>query len=903
MGQLELPPTVEAGLVEADVAPPGLAEAWFVHNGWQPFSFQRQVWEAIGTGTSGMLHATTGAGKTYAVWLGVLAKFADPHVPVSPESVLQKKSKRKPSAPPITVLWITPMRALAADTERALLAPVNDLELDWTIGLRTGDTTGGDRAKQAKQLPTALITTPESLSLLLTRPDAAETFSTLKLVVVDEWHELIGNKRGVQLQLALARLCRWQPKLMTWGLSATLGNLEHAMEVLIPTAKKAPLLVQGKVAKDLFIDTLLPPGIERFPWAGHLGLRMLPQVIEQIVSSSTALVFTNTRSQCEIWYQAILEAKPDWAGLIALHHGSLDRSVREWVELGLKEGRLKAVICTSSLDLGVDFLPVERVLQIGSPKGVARLMQRAGRSGHAPGRPSRLTMVPTNSLELIESIAAQDAIAARHIEPRESPHKPLDVLVQHLVTVALGGGFLADDLLQEVRSCYAYRDLTDEEWQWALAFVRHGGNSLSAYPDYRRAIPNKQGVWHVPDAHLARRHRMSIGTIVSDSSMSVKFWSKGASGKSLGSVEESFIARLKPGDHFLFGGRLLELVRVHEMTAFVSKAQGKKRAVPRWNGGRMPLSTELSNAIVDRMDAAAHGRFDGPEMQLIKPLLDVQSSWSALPTNDTLLAESLHSREGWHLFLYPYAGRSVHLGLASLLAWRIGQHQPNTFSIAVNDYGLELLSATEIDWSSRLNQNIFSVENLLADVISSLNATELAQRRFREIARISGLVFAGFPGAPKSAKQLQASSSLFYDVFRRYDPENLLLTQSQQEVLRQELEIDRLSATLKHLQKKTLHMMQIKRPTPFAFPLLVERFRESSSSEKLADRIARMVADLEKAAGNGAYIAKETVQQQTSFNEEKRTFIPRERIRKKGLPRVKPVSKTTIKPPRPRHGF
>lgn len=880
---------------------PGLAEGWFAHQGWQPFPFQRQVWEEISTGVSGMLHATTGAGKTYAVWLGALANLAHaPSTPLDPA----KRAKRKIS-PPLTVLWITPMRALAADTERALTAPITDLELDWSIGLRTGDTSSAERTKQSKRLPTTLITTPESLSLLLTRPDAAEIFQTLKLVVVDEWHELIGNKRGVQLQLALARLRRWQPKLMTWGLSATLGNLEHAMQVLIPDRKANKILVQGKISKDLFIDTLLPPGIERFPWAGHLGLRMLPQVIEQIEASQTALVFTNTRSQCEIWYQAILEAKPDWAGLIALHHGSLDRAVREWVELGLKEGRLKAVICTSSLDLGVDFLPVERVLQIGSPKGVARLMQRAGRSGHAPGRPSRLTMVPTNSLELIESIAAQDAIAARHIEPRESPHKPLDVLVQHLVTVALGGGFIADDLLQEVRSCYAYFDLTDEEWLWALAFVQHGGSSLSAYPDYRRAIPDEQGVWHVPDAHLARRHRMSIGTIVSDSSMSVKFWSKGVSGKSLGSVEESFIARLKPGDHFLFGGRLLELVRVHEMTAYVNKAQGKKPAVPRWNGGRMPLSTELSNAIVARMDAAAHGHFDGPEMQLIKPLLDVQTDWSALPTNDTLLAESLHSREGWHLFLYPYAGRSVHLGLASLLAWRIGQYQPNTFSIAVNDYGLELLSATEIDWASRLHQNVFSTTHLLKDVIGSLNASELAQRRFREIARISGLVFAGFPGAPKSSKQLQASSSLFYDVFRRYDPENLLLTQAQQEVLRQELEIERLSATLKHLQQKTLHMMQIKRPTPFAFPLLVERFRESSSSEKLADRIARMVADLEKAAGAGAYTARESVQEQSRFNEEKITYAPRERVRvrKKGLPRTKPMTKTTIKSPRPSHGF
>jgi len=873
---------------------PPLGNSWFAQNGWQPFPFQKQVWEAISTGLSGLLHATTGSGKTYAVWLGALNRFAHPPLPATANAIVVTKPQRKPVAPPLTVLWVTPMRALAADTERALMAPLDALGLDWSIGLRTGDTGNAERARQSRRLPTALITTPESLSLLLTRPDAAEIFASLNMVVVDEWHELIGNKRGVQLQLALARLRKWQPHLLTWGLSATLGNLEHAMDVLIPSGENR-LLVQGKLAKDLYIDTLLPPGIERFPWAGHLGLRMLPQVVEQIESSATSLIFTNTRSQCEIWYQALLEARPDWAGLIALHHGSLDRNVREWVELGLKEGRLKAVVCTSSLDLGVDFLPVERVLQIGSPKGVARLMQRAGRSGHAPGRPSRLTMVPTHSLELIESIAAQDAIAARNVEPRESPHKPLDVLVQHLVTIALGGGFTADQLLAEIRTSYAYHHLTDEEWLWALAFVRHGGDSLTAYPDYRRAIPDEHGVWHVPDAHLARRHRMSIGTIVSDSTMAVKFWSKGASGKSLGSVEESFIARLKPGDHFLFGGRLLALVRVHEMTAYVSKATGKKPAVPRWNGGRMPLSTELSNAIVARMDAAAHGNFDGPEMQLVKPLLDVQSDWSALPTNDTLLAESLHSREGWHLFLYPYAGRNVHLGLASLLAWRIGQHQPNTFSIAVNDYGLELLSATDTDWSAAFAGDLLSTDNLLEDVIGSLNASELAQRRFREIARISGLVFAGFPGAPKSTKQLQSSSSLFYDVFRKYDPGNLLLTQAQQEVLRQELDIERLSETLRTLQQKTLHLMQVKRPTPFAFPLLVERFRESSSSEKLADRISRMVADLEKAAGGDGYMPEESVQAQTQFNTPEPVRRKRERISKNGRPR--------IIQPKPRHGF
>jgi len=833
---------------------PGLAQAWFEQQGWRAFPFQREVWSAVAAGQSGLLHATTGAGKTYAVWMGALQAFAQPQKSASasastpaPESAAVRK--RRLPAPALTVLWITPMRALAADTERALRAPLQDLAPDWSVGVRSGDTTSAQRAQQARRLPSTLITTPESLCLMLSQPQAQQSFASLRMVVVDEWHELIGNKRGVQLQLATARLRGWRPGLMVWGLSATLGNLDQALAVLVPQG--AGRLVRGKMDKQLLIDTLLPAAIARFPWAGHLGLGMLPQVVEQLESSSSALVFTNTRSQCELWFQALLQARPDWAGLIALHHGSLDRAVRDWVELALKSGQLKAVVCTSSLDLGVDFLPVERVLQIGSPKGVARLMQRAGRSGHAPGRPSRLTLVPTNSLELLESVAAQDATRLQQVEPRVSPHKPLDVLVQHLVTIALGGGFEPDTLRAEVRSTYAYRDLSDAEWDWALAFVRHGGASLGAYPDYHRVAPDEHGVWRVPSAQLARRHRMGIGTIVSDASMSVKFWSKGGGGKSLGSVEESFIARLKPGDHLLFGGRLLELVRVFEMTAFVRPAKGRKAAVPRWNGGRMPLSNELSSAIVTRLDAAAHGHFDGPEMQRVKPLLALQESWSALPTRDTLLAETLVSRDGWHLFLYPYAGRLVHLGLASLLAWRIGRHRPSTFSIAVNDYGFELLSATAIDWAPVLASELFDTEALLYDVMASLNAGELAQRRFREIARIAGLVFSGYPGQPKSARQLQASSSLYYDVFRKYDPGNLLLTQAQQEVLRQELDVEGLGATLAQLQQRRLNLRPLDRPSPFAFPLMVERFRESLSSEKLADRIARMVAELERAADAG----------------------------------------------------
>ncbi|MGE8151327.1 ligase-associated DNA damage response DEXH box helicase [Pseudomonas vancouverensis] len=819
---------------------PDYAKQWFTARGWKPFAFQKQVWTAVKQGQSGLLHASTGAGKTYAVWFAALNRFA----PTAP--LAETTRKRKPVAEPLTVLWITPMRALAADTARALQAPLLDLQIPWSVGLRTGDTSSSERAKQSRRLPTTLITTPESLTLMLARGDAPTALSSLRMVVVDEWHELLGNKRGVQLQLALARLRRWQPQLIVWGISATLGNQAHAEQVLIPQG--GGISVQGQSSKTLRVDTLIPPAIERFPWAGHIGLTMLPQVVAELECSPSTLVFTNTRAQAEIWYQALLEARPDWAGLIALHHSSLSRETRDWVERALKDGQLKAVVCTSSLDLGVDFLPVERVLQIGSAKGVARLMQRAGRSGHAPGRASLVTLVPTHSLELIEAAAARDAVAQRRIEPRVSPDKPLDVLVQHLVSIALGGGFLPDELYEEVRGTWAYRDLNPADWAWALAFVRHGGMSLTAYPDYRRVEPDEQGVWRVPDARLARRHRMSIGTIVSDASIQLKFWSKGGGGKQLGSVEEGFIARLRPGDGFLFGGRLLELVRVENMTAYVKRSTVKKAAVPRWNGGRMPLSSELANAVVARFSAAAEGELLGPEMQALRPLLALQQRWSGLPTETSLLAESLKSREGWHLFLYPFAGRQVHLGLASLLAWRISQRQAVTFSIAVNDYGLELLSATAVDWFEQLNPDLLKPDHLLEDVLASLNAGELTLRRFREIARIAGLVFAGYPGAAKSTRQVQASSGLFFEVFKQYDADNLLLAQAGAEVLREELDIHRLEQTLERINRLHLDLHGIKRPTPLAFPLLVERMRESMSSEKLADRIRRLVGDLEKSA-------------------------------------------------------
>ncbi|ELX10109.1 ATP-dependent helicase [Janthinobacterium sp. HH01] len=813
-------------------------EDWFAARGWSVFPFQREVWAAAGAGHSGLLHASTGAGKTYAVWFAALQRAAG----------LAATARARAG---LRVLWITPMRALAADTLRALQQSAAELAPHWQIEARTGDTGSAQRARQNKRLPETLITTPESLTLMLSKAEALAQFAQLDMVVVDEWHELMGNKRGVQTQLALARLRRWNPRLLVWGLSATLGNLARAREALMPDG----VVIEGHVAKEIVVDTLIPEQPSRFPWGGHLGIQMLAPVIAEIERHATTLVFTNTRSQAELWYQHMLDARPDWAGLIALHHGSLDKEVRDWVEQGLKQGQLKAVVCTSSLDLGVDFLPVERVLQIGSAKGIARLLQRAGRSGHAPGRVSRLTLVPTQSMELLEAAGAKQAVAARDIEARPVPDKPLDVLVQHLVTIALGGGFRSEALYAEVRSAWSYRDLTQGEWQWALDFVARGGQTLAVYPEYRRVLPDEEGVYRVPDLAIGRRHRMGIGTIVSEASLQVKYLSGGR----LGSVEEGFISRLRKGDHFLFAGRILEFVRLHEMTAYVRRATGAKGAVPRWQGGKMPLSSELAHAALEQLRLATLARDDdlhlGPEMQALQPLLAIQQRWSALPTPGTTVIEAMQSREGCHLFMFPFAGRSVHIGLASLLAWRVGSLAPATFSIAVNDYGLELLAPQQLDWPALLagahgdQVALFSTDRLLEDVLASLNAAELSRRRFREIARIAGLVFQGYPGQPKSARQLQASSSLFFSVFSQHDAGNLLLTQAQREVLEQELELGRLRATLLALQARSVSFHQVKRATPFGFALMVERFREKLSTEKLSDRVARMVRELEKAAG------------------------------------------------------
>lgn len=816
--------------------PDALLAGWFAREGWTPFAFQTEAWQAYRAGESGLIHAATGTGKTYAAWLGCVLEWLAAHPVRGP--VLRG------AAAPLQALWITPLRALAADTAQALRAPLEALGVPWTVETRTGDTPQSLRAKQRERLPSALVTTPESLALLLTRTDAAELFAHLQVVIVDEWHELLATKRGVQVELGLARLRRFRPGLRTWGVSATLGNLEEALATLVGTPGGRGRLVRGVVPKELRIEAVIPATMERFPWAGHLGVRLLEQVIAEVEAATTALVFTNTRSQAEIWYQALLAARPDWAGLLALHHGSLDRRTRDFVEAGIKSAKLKCVICTSSLDLGVDFTPVDCVMQIGSPKGVARLVQRAGRSGHQPGRPSRILCVPTHAFELVEVAAARAAVAAGAIESRPPLERPLDLLAQHAVTLAVGGGYTRAEFLEEVRTTRAYRDLTDAELDWVLDFVVRGGEALQAYDEFAR-VRQEGDRYVVTDPRIARQHRMTIGTIVSDAAIAVRY----VNGATLGTVEESFASRLKAGDRFIFAGKALEFVRLRDMVCWVRRATRASGAIPRWMGARMPLSSELALAVRARLEEARTGRFLGDEMTAIRPILELQARWSRIPAPDELLVERCATREGHHLFVYPFDGRLVHEGIAALLAYRLAQLGPISFTFACNDYGFELLSPEPAPLDEALaGGDLFASAHLAHDVIAALNASEMARRHFREVARVAGLVFTGFPGQGKSVRQLQASSGLLYDVFTRYDPANLLVQQARREVLERQLEQSRLAATLQRLATARVTVVDVERPTPLAFPLLIDRSRDKLTSERLGDRVRRMTAALERAA-------------------------------------------------------
>lgn len=799
------------------------ASDWMRARGWEPQGFQLKAWKAFDENLQGIVNAPTGSGKTYSLLLPALLK-----------AETQKSQKG------IKILWITPIRALAKEIQISANRVIQEAGLELTVAIRSGDTSQKDRAAQKKNLPDILITTPESLHLMLSTKDAASNLKNLILLVADEWHELLATKRGVMLELAISRLRGISADILIWGISATIGNLETALHVLLGTNQgNDGVLIKSEIEKSIEVISIMPQEVEKMPWAGHLGVKMIQQVLPVIQESNSSLIFTNTRSQCEIWYREILENALDLAGVIAMHHGSISRDLRHWVEDAIGDGRLKAVVCTSSLDLGVDFAPVETIVQIGGPKGVARFLQRAGRSGHRPNAKSKIYFLPTHSLELIEAAALRQAVKENFLEDREPMIRCWDVLIQYLVTLSLGEGVDVAQIKQEVLSTYSYSTMSDEEWNWIIYFTASGGDSLGAYPDYHKWI-DKEGKYFIANQRLARRHRMSIGAIVGDTMMNVKYKRGGA----IGHIEESFIASLNIGDSFWIAGLPLRLEKIKDLTAYTVKSDNLNGKIPSWQGGRLPLSSKMSTMLRRKLSEAIHGNpYGDPELDKIQPILALQSERSKVPEENELLIESFESKDGFHVLFYPFEGRFVHEGLASLFAYRISKMFPISFSIAYNDYGFELLSDQPIQIENALGNALTDASDLEKDILSGVNATELAKRRFRDIAAISGLIFKGFPGEPVKDRHLQSSSQLIFKVFEDYDPHNLLLRQAYDEVVQYQLEMNRLRVALHRINSQKISITYPEKPTPFAFPIVVDRLREKMTSESLFDRINKMSID------------------------------------------------------------
>jgi ATP-dependent Lhr-like helicase len=849
-----------------------IIESWLKSNGRHPFLFQEQTWQAIFEGKSGLVNAPTGCGKTFSVFLGAIIQFIN----ANPKNF---KSKNKNG---LQLLWVTPLRALAKDIGRAMEEVIRELGMSWKVGIRNGDTDTNERQRQKRQMPEALIITPESLHLFIGQKGYAEVFSNLKIIAVDEWHELLGSKRGVQVELAISRIVGLRDKQLQrlndeaalggvtpnkvgnaavhdtvkqaqsgnsdfsiWGISATIGNLQQASDVLLSTLVISigiePVMIKAELKKEVEIESVLPDEIEKYPWAGHLGLKLADKVLPIIESSRTTLIFINTRGMSELWYQKLLTISPDLAGAIALHHGSIEPELRIWVEDALHAGTLKAVVCTASLDLGVDFRPVETVIQVGSPKGVARFLQRAGRSGHSPDAVSKIYFLPTHSLELVEAAALKSAIAEGLIESRDPMVLCFDVLIQYLGTLAISDGFRPEEIFKEVSSTYCYRELTLEEWKHILQFITSGGTALAQYDEFKK-VEVIDGVYKINSRRVAMRHRLHIGTIVSDPMLKVKFMAGGF----IGVIEESFISRLEPGDVFTLAGRQLELVMMKDMTVIVRKSNAKRSIVPSWQGGRMPLSANLGRKLRETFNKALKKGANEIELKILDPLFDLQASLSHIPKANELLIEQIETKDGHHLFVFPFEGRLVHEAMAAILGYRISRITPITFSFAMNDYGFELLSDQPIPVDDTNVYELFSPEHLYQDIQRSVNSTEMAKRKFRDIAVIGGLIFQGFPGEHKKARHLQASASLLFNVFNEYDPGNLLLRQSYQEVFYQQMEEVRLRNMLERIQDSRVVITYPNRLTPFCFPIKVDSMRENISSEKFEDRIKRMQTQLEK---------------------------------------------------------
>lgn len=792
--------------------------AWFAKRGWTPRPHQYAMLGAARHGESVLLIAPTGGGKTLAGFLPSLIDIAE-H-----------------PRPGLHTLYVSPLKALATDIARNLTAPVTEMGLSIAIEARTGDTPANRRARQRATPPHILLTTPESLAVLISLPDARNFFSSLSCIVIDEVHALAGTKRGDQLALAAARLGRLAPGLRRVGLSATVA---HPDAIQAYTGASRRIEVADGTPPEL--SMMLPSG--RLSWSGHMGLEAAPEVMRQIRSAGVTIVFVNTRAQAELMFQELWKLN-DPLLPIALHHGSLEVEQRRKVEAAMAAGRLRAVVATSSLDLGIDWGGVDQVIQVGAPKGVSRLLQRVGRANHRMDEASRAILVPANRFEVLECEAAMLGVAARELDG--DPPRPggLDVLAQHLLGLACSEPFQADDVYREIVFAAPYAALPRADFDDVLRFVEDGGYALQAYEQWKRLFRDSEGQYHVRNARIAAAHRMNIGTIVEAPMLKVKLTGKrGGFGPTLGEVEEYFINMLRPGDTFMFAGRLLRFIRVHETAAECMEGGGGDPMVPAYEGGRLPLTTNLADRVRGLLQDPTRWTLFPEQVQ---EWLRLQKGVSRLPGRSDLLIETFPRGDRWYLVAYCFEGRNAHQTLGMLVTKRMERAGYTPLGFVATDYVLGIWSAYQPLNVARL----FDQDMLGDDLETWMADSSMLKRTFRNVAVIAGLIQRTLPGAEKNRRQVTVNSDLIYEVLRRHQPDHILLRATRADAASGLTDIGRIATMLQRVKGHIVHMV-LSRVSPLAVPVLLEIGRESVRSDADEDL---MLAEAE------AIIAEATLQ-------------------------------------------
>ena len=817
--------------ISPDAAPrdiaklPGEFAAWFESRGWTPRRHQLELLANVAAGNSALLIAPTGGGKTLAGFLPSLIEIS-------------ARPKRQPGrkAPGVHTLYISPLKALAVDVARNLEQPIREMDLAVNVETRTGDTPQSRRQRQMLNPPDILMTTPEQVALLIASDYAEGLFADLSVIILDELHALAPSKRGALLSLGLARLMQLAPQCRRIGLSATVADPDALRAFLMPqgAAGTSALseMVTGDPGVQPHIDVLSSE--ERVPWSGHSARYAMADIYRAIQDNNLVLIFVNTRSQAELIFQELWTINED-ALPIALHHGSLDVGQRRKVEAAMADGRLKAVVCTSTLDLGIDWGDVDLVINVGAPKGASRLMQRIGRANHRLDEPSRALLVPANRFEVLECRAAQDAAELGEQDSQPPLEMKLDVLAQHILGMACAGPFLPDALYEEIRSAYAYRELTRDDFDRAVAFVATGGYALKTYDRYAKLKLTADGTYRLAHPRLAQQYRLNIGTIVEAPKLKVRLVKRrptakkapiGRGGRYLGEIEEGFIEQLAIGDTFMFGGHVLRFEGLAETEVYASRTVAEDAKVPSYLGGKFPLSTYLADRV-RRMLGKPNAWKNLPPQ--VRDWLSMQRYKSVIPSPDHMLAETFPRGRKYYLVCYPFEGRLAHQTLGMLLTRRLDRWGARPLGFVASEYALAVWGIRDlslmIDAGHLSLEKLFEEDMLGDDLEAWLAESSLMKRTFRNCAVIAGLIERRHPGKEKSGRQVTVSADLIYDVLREHEPDHLLLRAAWDDASAGLLDIARLGDMLKRIKGRIIHR-SLDAVSPLAVPVMLEIGKE-----------------------------------------------------------------------------